>query len=63
MIEYTTRDMVSYFIEDNGITLEQTMEQLYMSDIFEKLCDVETGLYLEKSAYVYEWLRRESQDK
>lgn len=52
-----------YLIEDNGITMEQAMEQFYMSDIFEKLCDVETGLYLEESAYVYAWLRSESQDK
>ena len=31
----------------------------YMSDTFEKLSDVETGLYLEGAAYVYEMLKRE----
>jgi len=46
MIEYTTQDVIGYLTEDYGITMEQAMEQFYMSDIFEKLSDVETGLYL-----------------
>lgn len=38
---------------------EQAMEQFYMSEVFEKLNDIETGLYLEGSAYIYEMLKRE----
>ena len=63
MIEYTTQEVIGYLIEDNGITMEQAMEQFYMSDIFEKLSDVDTGLYLDGSAYVYEMLKRENQKK
>ncbi len=63
MIEYTTQDVIGYLIEDNGITMEQAMEQFYMSDTFEKLSDIETGLYLDGSAYVYELLKRENQNK
>jgi len=59
MIEYTTQEVIGYLIEDNGITMEQAMELVYMSDTFEKLSDVETGLYLDGSAYVYELLKRE----
>ncbi len=59
MIEYTTQEVIGYLMEDNGITMEQAMEQFYMSDTFEKLSDVETGLYLDGSAYVYEMLKRE----
>lgn len=59
MIEYTTQEVIGYLIEDNGITMEQAMGQFYMSDTFEKLSDVETGLYLDGSAYVYELLKRE----
>ena len=47
MIEYTTQEVIGYLIEDNGVTMEQAMEQFYMSDTFEKLSDVETGLYLD----------------
>lgn len=63
MIEYTTQEVVRYLIEDNGISMEQAMEQFYMSEVFEKLHDVETGLYLDGSAYIYEMLKREMQRK
>ena len=62
-IEYTTQDVIEYLIEDNGISMEQAMEQFYMSDTFEKLSDIETGLYLDGSAYVYELLKRELEAK
>ena len=62
MIEYTTQEVVGYLIEDNAITIEQAMEQFYLSDTFEKLSDVESGLYLEGSTYVYELLKREIQN-
>ena len=63
MIEYTTQDVIRYLMEDNGITMEQAMEQFYMSNTFEKLSDIETGLYLEGSVYMYELLKREDQKK
>lgn len=59
MIEYTTQEVIRYLIEDDNISMEQAMEQFYMSHIFDKLNDVETGLYLEGSAYIYELLKRE----
>ena len=62
MIEYTTQEVIGYLIEDNGITMDQAMGQFYMSDTFEKLSDVETGLYLDGSTYVYELLKREIQN-
>lgn len=61
MIEYTTQEVVQYLIEDNGISMEQAMEQFYMSEVFGKLNDIETGLYLEGSAYVYAMLKKEVQ--
>jgi hypothetical protein len=39
--------------------MEEAMEQFFMSDTLEKLNDIETGLYLEGSTYIYEMLRRE----
>ncbi len=59
MIEYTIQEVIGYLIEDNGITMDQAMEKFYLSDTFEKLNDVETGLYLEGSAYIYELYKRE----
>jgi hypothetical protein len=31
-----------------------------MSETFEKLSDIETGLYLEGATYIYEMLKREN---
>ena len=59
MIEYTTQEVIRYLVEDNGVAMEQAMDQFYMSETFEKLSDIETGLYLEGSDYIYEMLKRE----
>ena len=63
MIEYTIQDVIEYLMEDNGSTMDQAMEQFYLSNTFKKLNDVETGLYLEGSAYVYELFKREQLQK
>lgn len=59
MIEYTIQEVIRYLIEDEGIDMEQAMEKFYMSKLFEKLNDIDTGLYLEGSSYIYEMLKRE----
>jgi len=59
MIEYTIQEVLCYLIEDNDIQMEQAMKSFYLSKTFEKLNDIETGLYLEGSAYIYELLKRE----
>ena len=53
LAEAVTRDIVGFIMEDNGLGLEAAMSLFYDSVIFEKLCDAETGLYLEGPAYVY----------
>lgn len=63
MIKYTTQEVIGYLMEDYKITMEQAMEQFFMSDTFGKLSDIETGLYLDGSAYIYEMLKREIQCK
>lgn len=60
MIEYTIQEVIRYLIEDNGISMEQAMEKFYMSEVFSKLNDIETGLYLEGAAYIYEMLKQEN---
>lgn len=59
LVEYTTKDIVNYLMEDKRIPLDSAMNIFYNSALFEKLQDVETGLYLEGSAYVYEFLKDE----
>ena len=63
MIEYTTQEVIQYIMEDKESSMEEAMDEFYMSKIFEKLNDIETGLYLEGSAYIYEMLKRERVEK
>ena len=59
LIEGVTQDVVAYLVEEEGISIEQAMERVYNSEVFAKLCDKETGLYRESSAYVLSLLKDE----
>jgi hypothetical protein len=59
LIEGVTQDIVAYLVEDEDIAIEQAMDILYNSALFDKLLDSETGLYRESSAYAYDLLKDE----
>ena len=54
LIEYTIQDIVEIISMDTGIEYDLAMAAFYGSNVFEKLCDPETGLYRESSAYIYD---------
>lgn len=53
LMEYNTQDMIEFIVEDFNVEYDEAMRMLYHSEIFDKLRNQETGLYLESSAYVY----------
>ncbi|MCM1096753.1 MAG: hypothetical protein NC427_01680 [Ruminococcus flavefaciens] len=53
LIEYSIQDIIEYIVEDIQIEYDKAMNLFYNSQTFDKLTNVETGLYLESSAYVY----------
>ena len=59
LIEYIIQDIVYFIIIDNNIKIDEAMNVFYNSQIFEKLQDTETGLYLNGSAYIYEIFKEE----
>ena len=59
LIEYITSDIIEYIIEDTQLSMTEAMQSLYNSETFAKLNDVETGLYLESSPYVYDIYKTE----
>ena len=59
LIEYMIQDIVDMFAEDQNIEYDEAMNKFYNSDIFEKLQDKETGLYLESPEYVYDLFKDE----
>lgn len=58
-MECIVQDIVAFIMEDTGAALEDAMHCFYNSQIFVKLHDAETGLYLEGSAFVYELYKEE----
>ena len=59
LVESITQDIIAYLMEDKNITMLEAMDILYNSKTYDRLCDLETHLYYESSAYVYEMLKEE----
>jgi len=59
LMEGVTHDLIAYLVDDDKVPIEQAMETVYNSALFDKLSDPETGLYRESSAYVYALLKDE----
>lgn len=59
LIEYIVQDIVDMLATDQKIEYDEAMNKFYNSEVFEKLQDKETGLYLESSEYVYDLFKDE----
>lgn len=59
MVEYMVQDLVEMHTETQGVEYDIAMRTIYNSQVYEKLIDIETGLYRESPAYVYGLLQDE----
>lgn len=59
LIEYIVQDIVDMLATDQDIEYDEAMNKFYNSEVFEKLQDKETGLYLESSEYIYDLFKDE----
>lgn len=59
MVEGISADVVRYLVERDNKALTEAILTFYNSETYEKLEDLETGLYIESPAYVYELLKSE----
>lgn len=59
LIEYIVQDIVDMLTTDQNIEYDEAMNKFYNSEVFEKLQDMETGLYLESSEYIYDLFKDE----
>lgn len=53
LMKYNTQDIIEFIMSDLNIDYDEAMKLFYSSETFEKLYQIETGLYLESAAYVY----------
>ena len=59
LLEYSIQDVIDMISTDQNIEYDEAMNKFYNSEVFEKLMDKETGLYLESPAYVYDLFKDE----
>lgn len=61
MVELTTKDIISFLMEDRKWDLQTALRTFYSSKTFESLEDERTGLYYKSPAYVYNYMQKELQ--
>ena len=61
MMNFVITDVILSIIEDTGLPVQDAMKIFYNSEVFERLSDVETGLYRESGGYVYELFKTEKE--
>jgi len=62
LIEYIICDVIEYHVLSSEIDLIEAMSLFYSSEVFTKLNDIETELYLTSSSYIYDLFRDELVD-
>ena len=61
--EQLTARMIQILTEEQGYTLEEAIDRVYTSRLFEKLSDPKTGLFFQSSGYVYSYLKEELENE
>jgi hypothetical protein len=54
MIDLVTADVIDAIVEETNVSVQEAMKIFYDSEVFDRLCDTETGLYRESGGYVYD---------
>lgn len=59
MQEDLVAEIVEILMTQRHITMEEALDMLYNSDLYQKLRDKTTGLYYQSAGYVYAFLQEE----
>jgi hypothetical protein len=51
-----TARIIQILVEENGMSMTDAFDKVYSSDIFKKLSDPATGLYLQSPRYIMSYL-------
>ena len=52
-------DIVSYMVDDDGMTMVEAFDRVYNSATYEKMLDRKNGLYLYSPVYIYDRIMEE----
>ena len=59
LVEANIQDVLKCIITEKQIPIMDAMRQFYASEVFKKLQDYATGLYLESPGYIFEMYQNE----
>lgn len=59
MVETMTRDLVARLMDERSLTMREAMDIVYSSRTYEALQNLNTGLYFQSPAYVFDELTKE----
>ncbi|MDD2954090.1 MAG: hypothetical protein PHC95_13165 [Parabacteroides sp.] len=59
MIEEISKEIILLLMEEHQMDISEALKTLYTSDTYSRLIDMNTGLYTQSTAYVYEYLEKE----
>ena len=54
--EHVTARMIQILIEEQGYTLEEAIDCVYTSPIYEKLSDASTGIFFQSPRYILSYI-------
>lgn len=57
--EMIVHNLVLYLMRDFGMDMTTAFQTVFNSEVYERLTDAETGLYIESPVYVYDYLIKE----
>ena len=63
MVETLTRELITRLMEDCSLTMREAMDIVYNSKTYTALNNLDTGLYFQSPAYVYDVLEMELDGK
>ncbi|MBR1656359.1 MAG: hypothetical protein IJ698_08115 [Prevotella sp.] len=59
IINSDVEEIVLLLQKEYHLSLIDAFEKVYTSQIYEKLTNIKTGLYLQSPAYIYDYLKEE----
>ena len=59
LIDNLTKNLVLSVMEEFKYSITESMDVVYNSQLYDKIMDLETGLYYQSAGYNYELLRNE----
>lgn len=55
--EQVTAKMIAILTEEQGLPLEQAIDKVYSSELFQKLGNAETGLFFQSPRYLLSYIQ------